>query len=58
VIGRSDRTGTEPAERPVSPQELVASIFHALGVSHNATIPGPDGSPVAVYPAAPVAELF
>lgn len=58
VIGRSDRTGAEPAERPVSPQELVASIFHALGVAPGATIPGPDGSPVAVYPAAPVAELF
>jgi len=58
VIGRSDRTGTEPADRPVSPQELVASIFHALSIPTNATIPGPDSSPVAVYPAAPVAELF
>lgn len=58
VIGRSDRTGTEPADRPVTPQELVASIFHALGVPHDATIPGPDGKPVAVYPGAPVAELF
>jgi hypothetical protein len=58
VIGRSDRTGTEPADRPVSPQELVASIFHALGVPHDATIPGPDGAPVAVYPGKPVAELF
>jgi hypothetical protein len=58
VIGRSDRTGAEPTDHPVSPQELVASVFHALGVSHDATIPGPDGSPVAVYPAAPVAELF
>jgi uncharacterized protein (DUF1501 family) len=58
VIGRSDRTGTEPADRPVSPQELVASIFHALGVPHTATIPGPEGAPVAVYPGKPVAELF
>jgi hypothetical protein len=58
VIGRSDRTGSEPADRPVSPQELVASIFHALGIPHDATIPGPDGAPVAVYPGAPVAELF
>lgn len=58
VIGASDRTGSEPADRPVTPQELVSSIFHALGVAQNATIPGPDGTPVAVYPAAPVAELF
>jgi uncharacterized protein (DUF1501 family) len=58
VLGRSDRTGTEPADRPVSPQELVASIFHAVGVPYSATIPGPEGAPVAVYPARPVAELF
>ena len=58
VIGRSDRTGSEPADRPVSPQELVSTIFHALGVAPDATIPGPDGAPVAVYPGAPVAELF
>ena len=47
-----------PADRPVTPQELVATIFHALGVPHDATIPGPNGSPVAVYPGNPVAELF
>jgi hypothetical protein len=58
VIGRSDATGSEPAERPVTPQELVSTIFSALGVSPDATIPGPDGAPVKVYPGAPVAELF
>ena len=54
VIGRTDANGTEPTDRPVTPQELVATIFHALGVPADATIPGPDGTPVAVYPAAPV----
>ena len=58
VIGASDRHGTEPADRPVTPQELVATVFHALGVPADATIPGPAGAPVAVYPAVPVSELF
>ena len=58
VIGRTDAKGTEPTDRPVTPQELVATIFHALGVPADATIPGPDGKPVAVYPGEPVAELF
>jgi uncharacterized protein (DUF1501 family) len=58
VIGRTDSQGTEPTDRPVTPQELVASIFHAMGVPVDATIPGPDGKPVAVYPGTPVAELF
>jgi hypothetical protein len=58
VIGRTDAHGIEPTDRPVTPQELVATIFHALGVSPDATIPGPDGKPVTVYPALPVRELF
>lgn len=58
VIGRSDATGSEPADRPVTPPELVATVFHALGVPAGATMPGPDGAPVAVYPARPVTELF
>ena len=58
VIGASDRIGSEPANRPVKPPELVATIFHALGVPASATIPGPTGEPVAVYPGQPVTELF
>ncbi|QDU23071.1 DUF1501 domain-containing protein [Urbifossiella limnaea] len=58
VVGRSDATGSEPADRPVTPPELVATVFHALGVPGSATMPGPDGAPVAVYPARPVTELF
>jgi uncharacterized protein (DUF1501 family) len=58
VIGRTDARGTEPTDRPVSPQELVATIYHAMGVPPDATIPRPDGTPVAVYPGKPVVELF
>ncbi|HEX4612242.1 MAG TPA: DUF1501 domain-containing protein [Urbifossiella sp.] len=58
VIGASDATGSEPADRPATPQDLVATVFHAFGVPAAATIPGPDGAPASVYPAAPVAELF
>jgi hypothetical protein len=58
VIGASDKIGSEPQDRPLTPQELVATIFHTLGVAPDATIPGPDGVPVAVYPSRPVLELF
>jgi len=58
VIGESDEHGTEPSDRPVTPQELVATLFHALGVPHDATIPGPASEPVGVYPAAPITDLF
>ncbi|MFO0850044.1 MAG: DUF1501 domain-containing protein [Gemmataceae bacterium] len=58
VVGRSDAVAGEPADRPVTPAELVATIFHALGIPPHATIPGPDGKPVRVSDAAPVRELF
>jgi hypothetical protein len=58
VVGASDNLGGEPKDRPVTPQELVATIFHAFGVPSGATIPGPTGEPVAVYTGRPIAELF
>ena len=58
VIGTSDAHAAGPKDRPVSPQELVATIYRALGIGPAATIPGPDGSPVRVVDAAPVHELF
>jgi hypothetical protein len=58
VVGSSDAIASEPKDRPVTPAELVATIYHALGISPHATIPGPDGSPVRVIEASPVTELF
>lgn len=58
VIGASDPLGGEPADRPVSPAELVATIYHALGIPATTTIPGPTGSPGRVVDAEPVRELF
>jgi uncharacterized protein (DUF1501 family) len=58
VVGASDALGGEPKDRPVSPAELVATIYHALGIRPDATIPGPDGAPVRVCDALPVGELF
>jgi len=58
MIGASDATASAPAARPVTPQELVATIYHALGIPPDATIPGPDGKPVRVIDAAPLRELF
>lgn len=57
AIGASDPHGAEPADRPTTPQELVATIYHALGVPIGSTIPGPNGA-VEVYPGRPIVELF
>ena len=34
IIGSSDAIGAEPKDRPVSPQEVAATIYHAMGIDH------------------------
>lgn len=45
VVGQSDPIGGYPAERPVDPSEIVATIFHSLGFDLETTLPGPAGRP-------------
>lgn len=45
AIGRSDPIGAVPAERPVGPGDLVATIFHSLGLNLESHLPGPSGRP-------------
>ena len=58
VVGASDKIGAEPKERPVTPAEVAATVYHGLGVDLNATLPGPDGQTTPLTEAAPVLELF
>ena len=45
VVGRSDPIGGVPAERPVEPAEVVATIYHSLGLDLETPLPGPAGRP-------------
>lgn len=60
VIGRSDDIGAYPAERPTTPAEVVATIFHSLGIDLETQLPGPQGRPFAVVDSGTKAikELF
>jgi uncharacterized protein (DUF1501 family) len=58
VIGASDRTGSEPRDRPVSPAEVAATVYRGLGIEAETRIPGPENRPLPVYEAEPINELF
>jgi uncharacterized protein (DUF1501 family) len=58
VVGASDRTAAEPKDRPVTPAEVAATVYHALGIAPSTVLPGPDGRPVPLVDAEPVRELF
>ena len=52
VYGASDRIGGYPADRPLRPQDLAATIFHLLGIDPHgffeATFPDPHRYPVGL----------
>ena len=60
VIGKSDEIGAYPVERPVNPAEVVATIYHSLGLDLTTELPGPSGRPFPLvnYGTQPIKELF
>ncbi len=58
VIGASDADAAYPADRPVAPQELLATIYHNLGVDASQYLGRADGPSFALVPGAePIREL-
>jgi hypothetical protein len=53
VIGASDGKGEEVKDRPVSPAELIASLYENLGIDPQAKLPHPQGLEVSAAPALP-----
>ena len=59
LYGRSDKDAAWPAENPVSPADLAATIFQALGISPETRIHDAFGRPVPVMEGGrPLMELF
>ncbi|MGE0757282.1 MAG: DUF1501 domain-containing protein [Pirellulaceae bacterium] len=48
VIGRSDRIGESPADRPVNPADLACTIYRLLGIDPASELHTPDGRPVQI----------
>jgi uncharacterized protein (DUF1501 family) len=59
LYGRSDKNGTVPEEHPVSPEDLAATIYYALGIDPELAILDRSGRPVPlVADGKPVTALF
>jgi hypothetical protein len=50
VVGASDDEGLEVAERPVSPENLLGSMYELLGIDPDGPMPNPRGLQVKVMP--------
>jgi hypothetical protein len=59
LFGESDRDGAYAVTPPVSPENLAATIYHALGIDHQLRVPDAQGRPThVVHNGEPVFELF
>jgi len=50
VVGASNEKGTEVAERPVYPEDLIGSMYELLGIDPDGLMPNPRGLQVKVMP--------
>ncbi|HQU46953.1 MAG TPA: DUF1501 domain-containing protein [Pirellulales bacterium] len=58
VHGTSDRNAAYPASQPVSPADVAATIYHALGIQPRSEVTDQQGRPIQIAPGEPVYELF
>jgi hypothetical protein len=57
VVGSSDHLGAYPATAPTAPENLAATIYHALGIPQTAVWPDALGRPHHIYYGGPIAGL-
>ncbi len=50
VVGRSDKIASDPVERRVSPKDILATIYHLLGIDPATTLTDRQGRPMSLVP--------
>lgn len=59
TYGKSDKEAAFAIEKPVSPEDLAATVYHALGIDHEMRVPNIDGRPTPIVDnGAPVTALW
>jgi len=58
VYGKSDATGSSPTENPVHPIELLATLYHAVGIDPHTIVYTHLNQPRELVQAEPVMALF
>ena len=59
VYGASDKHGAYPSQNPVTASDIVATVYHALGIAPDLTLTDPLNRPLALVPeGGPIREVF
>ena len=58
VVGQSSEKAEVPKSTPIGPQDLMATVFHVLGLPQDLQYKDPSGRPVPMITGGkPIAEL-
>ena len=58
IIGSSDKNGSAPRDRPILPAEVVATMYHSIGLKAADALHGPGSEHHPMAQANPIHELF
>ncbi len=59
VIGSTVSNGAEPKDRPLGPGDLLASLYHVVGIDHHSFVRDRQQRPIPIIESGePIAELF
>jgi hypothetical protein len=58
VYGTTDRDSAYPTSKPVSPEDMLATIYHSMGIAPESEIHDPFGRPHRVVSGSPLTSLF
>jgi Protein of unknown function (DUF1501) len=58
IVGASDKHGGDVADRPISPKDLLATMYHLLGIDHRTMIHDTLGRPLPLVDGEIVTELL
>ena len=57
AVGSTNEKGEKPKDRPVLPEDMLATLYRVLGIDTTQTFTDRSGRPHAVCPGTPIAEL-
>jgi len=58
VVGASDKHGGDVADRPISPKDLLATMYHLLGVDHRLMVHDSLGRPLPIVDGELIPEII
>jgi uncharacterized protein (DUF1501 family) len=59
AVGSTNARGERPQDRPLHPNDVLATVYRHLGIDHRRAFVNPQGRPIPLLPnGAPIAELI